>query len=71
MEAMLGDCKMKETQCKNKLSEKIDYGVRRGVARALAQHKKAGRSVVVSVNGKVTYIPPEEIKIPKEFENEL
>jgi len=47
----------------------IDYGVRLGAARALAQHKKDGRSIVVSKDGKVVHIPPEEILIPEEFKD--
>lgn len=46
--------------------ERFDIGVRRGVARALAEHKKAGRSIVVSKNGKVIEIPPDQIQIPPE-----
>ena len=33
--------------------DKIDYGVRLGAARAIAEHKKAGRSIVVWKNGKI------------------
>jgi|GEM_PF-1348243 len=53
------------------LLERIDYGVRRGAAYALAQHKKAGKSVVISRNGKIVHIPPEEIEIPEEFKDVL
>lgn len=45
----------------------IDYGVRLGAARALAEHKKAGRSIAVWKDGKVVKVPPEEIVIPEEF----
>ena len=55
----------------NDLFERIDFGIRRGVARALAEHKKAGKSIVISKNGKIIEIPPEKIKIPKEFKNIL
>ena len=44
---------------------KIDLGVRLGVARALAEHKKLGKSIVVWRNGKIVTIPPEKIKVPK------
>lgn len=44
--------------------ERVDLGVRRGVAKALAEHKKAGRSIFVSRNGKVVEIPPEQIQVP-------
>ena len=53
------------------LFEKIDLGVRRGAARALTEHKKAGKSIAVSRNGKIIRIPPEEIKIPKEFQENV
>jgi hypothetical protein len=51
------------------LFDRIDYGVRRGAARALAEHKRAGRSIVIWRDGKVVKIPPEEIEIPAEFRN--
>lgn len=51
--------------------ERVDFGVRRGVARALAEHKKAGRSIVISKNGKIVKIPPEKIEIPEEFKDVL
>ncbi len=40
---------------------KIDIGVRRGVARALEEHRRAGRSIVVWKDGKIVWIPPEQI----------
>jgi hypothetical protein len=46
----------------DELFKKIDLGVRIGAARALAEHKKAGRSIVVWKEGKVVKIPPEEIQ---------
>lgn len=49
--------------------EKIDYGVRLGAAKALAEHKRAGRSVAICKDGKVINIPPEEIEIPEEFKD--
>lgn len=51
----------------NDFFQRIDLGVRRGAARARAEHKKAGRSIVVWKDGKVVWIPPEEI----EFDEEL
>ena len=51
------------------LFEKIDFGVRRGAARALARHKKLGNSIAIWQNGKVVKIPPEQIKIPDEFKD--
>ena len=35
------------------LQERIDLGVRRGVARVLTEHKKLGHSIVVLKDGKV------------------
>ncbi|MFA6409119.1 MAG: hypothetical protein WCW01_02970 [Gammaproteobacteria bacterium] len=58
---------MKQTKLKT-LSQKIDFGVKKGVALALAEHKKMGKSIAVWRNGKVVNIPPEKIKIQKEFQ---
>lgn len=49
------------------LFARIDFGIRKGVARALIEHKKAGVGIVVMEKGKIKKIPPEKIKIPKEF----
>ncbi|MBN1684418.1 MAG: hypothetical protein JW855_03155 [Gammaproteobacteria bacterium] len=54
-------CKLTDKQ----ITERIDQGVHLGVIRALAEHKKAGRSIVVWKNGKIVEIPPEKIKISK------
>ncbi len=51
------------------LFDKIDFGVRRGAARALAKHKKAGKSIAIWKDGKVVLVPPEEIEIPEEFKD--
>jgi imidazolonepropionase-like amidohydrolase len=53
----------------DKLFKTIDYGVRLGAARALAEHKRDGRPIVISRNGKIVHIPPEEIEIPEEFKD--
>jgi len=37
--------------------------VKRGVANALAEHKRAGRSVVVMKDGAIVELPPEEIPV--------
>lgn len=47
------------------LAARIDYGVRKGIANALLEHKKAGLPIVVSENGKIIEIPPDQIEIPK------
>ncbi len=45
------------------LLDRIDKGVREGVARAVLGHKKAGRSIAVWRNGRVEKIPPEKITV--------
>lgn len=47
------------------MARKIKLGVRRGVAKALLEHKLAGRSIVVARNGKIITIPPEKIRVFK------
>jgi hypothetical protein len=49
------------------LFRRIDLGVRRGVALALAEHKQEGRSIFVWKDGQVVEIPPEEIVIDEEL----
>jgi hypothetical protein len=46
-----------------KLAENIGKGIRAGVKKALLEHKKAGRSIVVWENGKVKKIPASKIKV--------
>ena len=48
------------------LLKKIDIGVRKGAARAKANHKKAGRPMYIWENGGVVEIPPEKIEVPEE-----
>lgn len=54
----------------SKSEVEIDYvkrmmiGVRRGVSVALDRHKKLGQYIVVSRNGKIVRIPPEDIVVP-------
>jgi len=52
--------RMTESQ---KLAENVDKGIRAGVKKALLEHKKAGRSIVVWENGKVKKIPASKIKV--------
>ncbi len=47
------------------LIERIDYGVKKGAANALLEHKIAGRSVFVLENGKVVEIPADKIEVPE------
>lgn len=58
-----------QSQYPKSMLDKIDYGVRRGAARALAHHKKAGRSIAIWKDGKVVLVPPEQIEIPEEFKD--
>ena len=46
------------------LAARIDLGVRRGVAQALADAKRDGHSISISRDGKIVRIPPEQIEIP-------
>jgi hypothetical protein len=55
---------MKKEKDDFNLAARIDYGVKAGVREALIEHKKANRSIVVSKNGKIVHIPPNEIVIP-------
>ena len=43
------------------LAARIDYGVKLGVKEAILEHKREGRSIFISENGKIIEIPPEEI----------
>jgi hypothetical protein len=43
------------------LRQKIDAGVKTAVASALEEHRRAGRSVVVWKQGRVTTLRPDEI----------
>jgi len=47
------------------INEKIDIGVRKGAAKARAEHKKAGRSIYIWQDGKVVEVPPERIPVNK------
>jgi hypothetical protein len=45
----------------------VDRAMYVGVQRALAEHKRMGRSIVVERDGKIVEIPPEEIVVAEEF----
>lgn len=45
----------------------VAKGMYVGVQRALAEHKRMGRSIVVERDGKIVEIPPEEIDVAEEF----
>lgn len=57
-------------QDSREILNRMKLGVRLGVAQALAEHKRAGQSIVVWQDGKIVKIPPEEIVVPKVDENE-
>jgi len=50
---------------KANLFDRIDLGIRRGVAKALAEHKKAGRPIAICKNGKVIEVSARNIRVPK------
>jgi hypothetical protein len=41
----------------------VEAGVKAGVAKALAEHKRMGRSIAIWRDGKVVILPPEEIPV--------
>ena len=45
----------------------IDRGMHEGVQRALAEHKRAGRSIVIERDGEIVEIPAEDIVVDPEF----
>ncbi len=47
------------------INEKIDIGVKKGAAKARAEHKKAGRPIYIWEDGKVVEVPPEKIPVNK------
>lgn len=47
----------------------IDKALGRAVRRALLEHKRAGNPICTWRDGKVVWIPPEEIEIPEEPES--
>lgn len=51
----------------DEIAKRFEIGVQRGVARALAEHKSAGRPIHVSKNGKIVEIQPEEIEVKEEY----
>jgi len=49
---------MKKPTSKFDFFERIDRGIKRGVAQAFAAHRKAGEKVVVWENGRILEIVP-------------
>jgi hypothetical protein len=48
---------------KDDLRQRIDAGIKAGVAEALEEHRRAGRPIVIWKNGKVVVVPPDEIPV--------
>jgi hypothetical protein len=44
----------------------IDEGIQEGINKELLRHKKLGNSIVIWRDGKVVWLPPEEIVVPAE-----
>lgn len=51
-------------------SEEVEQVLRRAVRQALLMHKRAGNPVAGWRDGKVVIIPPEEIEVDDQPENE-
>lgn len=51
----------------NEIQAAIRKGMHEGVQRALAEHKRMGRSIVIERDGQIVEISPEEIVIDAEF----
>ncbi len=47
------------------LIERMDYGVKKGAANAILEHKMAGKSIFVLENDKVVEIPADKIEVPE------
>ncbi len=50
---------------KNTVDDPLTLAIKAGVAKAIAEHKAAGRSIAVWKDGKVVIVPPEEIVVPR------
>jgi hypothetical protein len=46
---------------REELDRKIDAGIKAAIARAIEEHRRMGRSIVIWRDGKITTIPPEDI----------
>jgi hypothetical protein len=50
-------------QDRDELSVKIDAGVKAAIAKALAEHRKSGRSIVIARDGQIVTLPPDQIPV--------
>ena len=48
----------------------VDEGMRRGVRRAIWEHKQLGYPIYAMKDGKAQWIPPEEIEVEKPADDE-
>ena len=44
----------------------VEHAIHRAVVRAIDRHKRLGQPIVVWREGKVVWIPAEEIEVPRE-----
>ncbi len=58
---------MKNIPDKNNFAELVYFGAQRGIARALAEHKKAGHSIYVWKDNQLVEIPAKKIKFDKKL----
>lgn len=49
---------------KNDQFKKIEEGLRKAVAKAIARHKLLGQSIAIWKDGKVVIVPANKIKVP-------
>lgn len=49
------------TQEPKKLSDKIDFGIKKAIAEAIERHRKLGESISIWQDGKVVTIPGDRI----------
>jgi hypothetical protein len=57
------------TSEKQALNRTIEAGVKASIARALAEHKRLGQSIVIWRDGQVVTVPASEIDLPIEDGN--
>jgi hypothetical protein len=43
---------------------RFHIGIKRGVSKALAEHKRLGHSIAVWRNGRIVIIPPQDLVVP-------
>ena len=48
---------------------KVEAGVKAAIAKALAEHRKAGRSIVITCDGQIVTLSPDEIPVVESTQN--